>query len=690
MSVEAPVKLRDVYQDITDVVIAQLEAGVVPWRKTWVQGSNDSYLPQNAVSKKSYRGWNVFWLNMFTEMNGFSSNRYITFKQALECKGMVRKGSKGTQITYWLQLMRKPEDGVEGGEVVPGKKFMVPKIYTVFNIDQCDGLNFEILEVLERTEHERIAMAEDIVANMPNKPTILNSGNQPCYIPARDMVMVPGIADFDNAEHYYATMFHELAHSTGAAHRLNRKEIVDTERSKTGYAYEELVAELTASFLNGIIGSHPKTLDLTAAYLASWLKHLKDDKKLILTAAARAQKAADYILDIKESDRDPVMAPSKVEVVDKPETGLIIIPEPEFIYINPEREELVMIPPSKVTGNNCFHVKEKMLKAVGGKFKAGKNLPILECVMVYQNSAWFTDLHHTVEIRHVGVHNCDKFCINKHDLYTGLQQCPTPVIRANSMEIIFSQEDTHISFTAINAEDFPRMNTEQVFVEEGFTTEKFMKQLNTAYKFLSKDEQRPSMMNVNVAGYVMGTDAHKAYFEKNDALFYTDMLFTKKTVELLRLSSRCYKVERSDTHLKFTNDDLRIYQEIVDERYPDLMSVIPQAGTVHVEVNTSMLIDKLKVAVKTANKISRIVKLTFKVNGLVISTKDEDNGKSFVTVLSHRNYNENIDTVICFNGEFLLQILGSCQEWVSVTLNGLNRGAIFDGKLLLMPTMMTD
>lgn len=330
-------KLRDTYQEVTDSVIAQLEKGIVPWQKTWKQGSDSGFFPTNYLSKKAYRGFNVFWLNMFTDINGFKTNRYMTFKQALQAGGKIKKGSKGTQITYWAQIERKPGED-EDGEVIPGKKFMVPKIYTVFNVDQTEGIAINEITPINRTIVEKLEICEYLVYHMKDRPMIHIRGDEPCYNISKDIIEMPEINIFNGSEYYYQTLFHELAHSTGHEKRLNRKGVASRDHSVIEYANEELVAELTAAFLSAYANIGDVVIENSAAYIGSWLERLKNDKKLILTAAARAQRATDYILGINPMDETivteniistPLQLPSPLPVE-------IEILEPSFVPVRVE------------------------------------------------------------------------------------------------------------------------------------------------------------------------------------------------------------------------------------------------------------------------------------------------------------------------------------------------------------------
>lgn len=297
--------LKDTYQEITNAVIEQLEKGVIPWKKPWKQSSSDgSFIPMNASTDNNYKGWNIFWLNMHAQINGYSSSRYITFKQAIDLKGNVKKGEKGTQIVKWVPLTGKDKTEAPVSEMAPkagdlksGYAKGILKVHTVFNIDQCEGLNFPALIVLEKSELQKNEACERIIEEMPNRPNLTTGENLAYYRPSTDTVNMPVMNTFLSPEGYYSTFFHELGHSTGAEKRLNRKELVESDGfGKTNYAKEELTAELTAAFLSGYTGIGQMIIDNTASYIQNWLDALKNDKTLLISAASRAEKAANFIL----------------------------------------------------------------------------------------------------------------------------------------------------------------------------------------------------------------------------------------------------------------------------------------------------------------------------------------------------------------------------------------------------------
>jgi antirestriction protein ArdC len=277
-----------VYNVITSRITELLERGVVPWHKPW-KGGGES--PRNLISGKPYRGINVFLLNA----SCFTSPYWLTFKQAGERGGNVKRGEKGFPVVFWKWL------DVEDKEAGKTKKIPLLRYYTVFNSTQCDGIEPPADNEPTR-EHTPVESAESIVAGMPHRPEIKTGLSRAFYSPSNDSVGMPAAEQFGTGEDYYSTLFHELTHATGHESRLNRKGVSGSEGEWSSfgsnlYAREELVAEMGAAFLCGEAGIVERTIDQSAAYVASWIQRLKDDAKLIVTAAAQAQKAADYILD---------------------------------------------------------------------------------------------------------------------------------------------------------------------------------------------------------------------------------------------------------------------------------------------------------------------------------------------------------------------------------------------------------
>lgn len=273
----------NVYEIVTEKIIEKLESGVIPWHKPWVGQSGAAV---NWKTQKAYRGINTMLLE---------PGEYITFNQVKEAKGKVKKGAKSEIIVFWKWLEKEDK---ETGEV---ENIPMLKYYRVFNINQCEGIESKRNEDVPEFEHDPIEEAENIVKGYMNKPSISwESGIGAFYQPGRDHVNVPPMKDCPKVEEYYCTFFHELIHSTGHRSRLNREGITETARfgSQT-YSKEELVAEIGATMLTGLAGFAEVTFDNSTAYIKSWLKKLKDDKTLIVKAAAQAQKSVDHILGVK-------------------------------------------------------------------------------------------------------------------------------------------------------------------------------------------------------------------------------------------------------------------------------------------------------------------------------------------------------------------------------------------------------
>jgi antirestriction protein ArdC len=276
-----------VYEVITARIVELLEQGTIPWRKPWSAVGGE---PRNLVSGKNYRGVNVFILSAMP----FASPYWLTYRQAAERGGSVRKGSKGCPVVFW----RWPtdEDGAENGKGSEPAQRRAPvlRYYTVFNAEQCDGI---AVPAMEACPFEPIPECERIVRSMPKAPRIEHGGSQAFYRPSTDTVTLPPAQAFDSPALYYSTLFHELTHSSGHESRLARKGITDAAMfGSHEYSREELIAEMGAAFLCGTAGIEVATLQDSTAYLASWIKVLKGDSRLVITAAAQAQKAADVIL----------------------------------------------------------------------------------------------------------------------------------------------------------------------------------------------------------------------------------------------------------------------------------------------------------------------------------------------------------------------------------------------------------
>lgn len=275
---------QSVYDIVSTKIIDALKGDIVPWQKPWVGG--DAGLPRNAISNRPYRGVNVFLLNLAPS----GDPRWLTYKQAADRGGNVKKGEKGQLVIFWSII-----DGKEKGDDGKVKKIVFLKYYTVFNVVQCEGLNLPTLE--KPVAFDPIAEAEAIAAEYADGPVVYHGpGDRAYYRPSEDTITLPSKGQFREAGEYYATLFHELAHSTGHSNRLNRKELgTPATFGDPVYSKEELVAEFGAAFLCARAGID-NTRDNSAAYIKGWLSKLEDDPKLVVLAAAAGQKAADWIL----------------------------------------------------------------------------------------------------------------------------------------------------------------------------------------------------------------------------------------------------------------------------------------------------------------------------------------------------------------------------------------------------------
>ena len=285
------------YGKITEQMLKMLDEGTAPWRKTW---SGSSLRPISLSTKKPYRGVNQLMLWFTAEERGYGSPYWGTYRQIGEMGGQVRKGEKSTTVVLWGDAVSKTEVDADGNP----KKFVFMKGFNVFNAEQADweeGKRPEVPEAAARTEVETIAEAEAIVQRYlaDNGPSLSFGGDRAYYRPASDAVQMPERDDFEGAGEYYLTLFHELGHSTGHKSRLDREGITDMVAfGDPVYSREELVAEFTAAFLAGQVGTLGATVENSAAYIAGWRKALTDDPKAVVWAAGRAQKAADLILGV--------------------------------------------------------------------------------------------------------------------------------------------------------------------------------------------------------------------------------------------------------------------------------------------------------------------------------------------------------------------------------------------------------
>ncbi|MCB2009558.1 MAG: DUF1738 domain-containing protein [Geminicoccaceae bacterium] len=291
MTTHSPTR-ADIYTRITSAIIEQLETGTRPWAKPW----NAEHLAGRITrplraSGKPYRGINVVMLWMAAEAKGYSAPIWMTYRQAAELGGQVRKGEHGTAIAY-ADKFRKTETADSGEEVEREIFFM--KHYTVFNVEQVDGLppHFYATAAPQLDPLARLDHADTFFASLG--ADVRHGGNRAFYAIEPDFVQMPPFESFRDAESYYATLGHECIHWTRHPSRLAR-EFGRKRWGDEGYAQEELVAEMGAAFLAADLGLYLEPREDHASYIASWLDLLKKDKKAVFIAASHAQRAVDFL-----------------------------------------------------------------------------------------------------------------------------------------------------------------------------------------------------------------------------------------------------------------------------------------------------------------------------------------------------------------------------------------------------------
>jgi antirestriction protein ArdC len=290
----------DVYDKITNQIVAELEKGVRPWHKPWnaehAAGRITRPLRSNGIP---YQGVNVLMLWSAALDKDYAAPIWMTFKQALELKANVRKGEHGSLVVYADKIIRTETDTDTGEESERAIPFM--KGYTVFNVEQIDGLpEYYYAKPAPRTEAvQRIERAEKFFA--ATRATVRHGGAMAYYSVTHDHMQMPPFESFRDAESYYATRAHEGTHWTRHPSRLNR----DFGRKRfgdEGYAVEELVAELGSAFLCADLELTPEVREDHASYIASWIKVLKNDKRAIFSAASHAQRAADFLHGLQKTE----------------------------------------------------------------------------------------------------------------------------------------------------------------------------------------------------------------------------------------------------------------------------------------------------------------------------------------------------------------------------------------------------
>lgn len=278
--------MRDIYSEVSTRIITELERGAAPWVKPWsaTAGLN---VPQNAVTNRPYSGCNVILLWLARD-RGWATPRFLTYQQAIEAGGHVRKGEHGTKVYFVKHLQVRNDNGDDADpRLIP-----MMREYTVFNVDQCEGLP-DIVKTGKpmrvRNPDARDALAEDFL--QATGADIREGHGEAYYVPSRDFISMPAFPAFKGADHFYNVAFHELTHWTGHNSRLDRD--LKHRFGSIAYAAEELVAELGAAFLCAEFGFDGDVRN--AGYISEWISLLKADKRAFFSACSKASKAADYL-----------------------------------------------------------------------------------------------------------------------------------------------------------------------------------------------------------------------------------------------------------------------------------------------------------------------------------------------------------------------------------------------------------
>tara|TARA_R110002020_G_scaffold292781_2_gene508159 strand:+ start:382 stop:1413 length:1032 start_codon:yes stop_codon:yes gene_type:complete len=288
----------DIYQKFTDLIIEKLEQGVIPWKQPW----HDIGMPANYLTKKPYKGINLWLLLSCNHQYPY----YLTFKQANTLGGKIKKGAKAIPICYWNFAFRDKKTG----KVIPQERVAeydlklvsrsgFLKEFKVFPIENIEGIEWEFPEIKEAVSLPDNEQCRKIYEEMLRAPELVHNGSSAYYRADTDHITMPERRLFSTVKNYYGVLFHELIHSTGHVSRLDRIGVSEPQQfASEFYSKEELIAEMGAGYLNNLTGIMDHSLlDNSAAYIQNWLNELRNDKHLLIEAASKAQKAVDYILN---------------------------------------------------------------------------------------------------------------------------------------------------------------------------------------------------------------------------------------------------------------------------------------------------------------------------------------------------------------------------------------------------------
>lgn len=280
---------KDIYREITTKIIEQLEKGVLPWRRPYALT-----IDKNGYTGRPYRGINLIILTMHSILNGFNSPLWLTFKEVEKLGGSVKRGPDDIKIVFFKSVKKIKKD--EEGNPIIDPKTGEPETIEVFFVKWHTVVNIE--------QTENITLPKRLIDISPSDPTplrdaffslpIIRPGKIPAYVPTEDIIQMPLINAFKNPDEFWASYFHELVHWTGAPHRLNRN--LTGRFGDYAYAFEELIAEIGSAFLCRYAGVNADYSN-SVSYINSWIKCIKKDSKVIFTAASKAQKAVDWLLE---------------------------------------------------------------------------------------------------------------------------------------------------------------------------------------------------------------------------------------------------------------------------------------------------------------------------------------------------------------------------------------------------------
>ena len=276
---------KDIYEMVTDRIIEQLEKGYIPWQKPWTGVHDGAY---NRISNKPY--------SLLNQMLLSKTGEYASFKQWTELGGHIRKGEKAEIVTFW-KIQPIEEENEDGEKII--KQLPLLRYYNVFHISQVEGVepkNIDLNELQPIEEAERI---KNEYMQREHIKILEKVTDKAFYSPSLDYIQIPCKEQYQNIEEFYSTLFHEMTHSTGHKVRLNREDVKDCVYfGSENYSKEELCAELGSAFLINKLGiASSKSFNNSTAYIQSWLRVLKNDKKFIISASSRAEKAVKYILN---------------------------------------------------------------------------------------------------------------------------------------------------------------------------------------------------------------------------------------------------------------------------------------------------------------------------------------------------------------------------------------------------------